>query len=62
MFLFIIGILSYSGSDVIDNGPVMTPYNHAFLIVGGFLCWEEIRFVIFTVDHEVAPLHLHLCI
>ncbi len=22
MFLFIIGILSYSGSDVIDNGPV----------------------------------------
>ncbi len=40
----------------------MTPYNHAFLIVAGFLCWEEIRFVIFTVGHEVAPLHLRLCI
>ncbi len=34
----------------------MTPYTHAFMIVGGFLCWEEIKLVIFTVDHEVAPL------
>ncbi len=34
----------------------MTPYNHAFLIVGGFPCWEEVKFVIFTVDHQVAPL------
>ncbi len=36
----------------------MTPYNHAFLIVGGFPCWEEVKFVIFTVDHQVAPLTL----
>ncbi len=35
----------------------MTPYN-AFLIVGGFPCWEEVKFVIFTVDHQVAPLTL----
>ncbi len=21
----------------------MTPYNHAFLIVGGFPCWEEVK-------------------
>ncbi len=34
----------------------MAPYNHAFLIVGGFPCWEEVKFVIFTVDHQVAPL------
>ncbi len=33
-------------------------YNHAVLIVGGFLCWEEIKCVMFTVDHEVAPLTL----
>ncbi len=36
----------------------MTSYNHAFLIVGGFPCWEEIKLVIFTVDHEVAQLTL----
>ncbi len=36
----------------------MTPYNHAFLIVGGFPCWEEIKLDIFTVDHEVAQLTL----
>ncbi len=36
----------------------MTSYNHAFLIVGGFPCWEEVKFVIFTVDHEVAQLTL----
>ncbi len=36
----------------------MTPYNHAFLIVGGFPCWEEVKFVIFTVDHQVAPQKL----
>ncbi len=36
----------------------MTPYNHAFLIVSSFPCWEEVKFVIFTVDHQVAPLTL----
>ncbi len=36
----------------------MTPYNHAFLIVGGFPCWEEIKLDIFKVDHEVAQLTL----
>ncbi len=36
----------------------MTPYNHAVLIVSSFPCWEEVKFVIFTVDHQVAPLTL----
>ncbi len=36
----------------------MTPYNHAFLNVGGFPYWEEIKLDIFTVDHEVAQLTL----
>jgi len=31
----------------------MTPYNHAFLIVGGFHCWV---FLIFTVDGTINPL------
>jgi len=36
----------------------MMPYNYAFLIVGGFPCLEEVKFVIFTVDNQVAPLTL----
>jgi len=36
----------------------MTPYNHAFLMIGGFPCWKEVKCVIFTVDNHVAPLTL----
>jgi len=27
-------------------------------MIGGFPCWEEVKFVIFTVDNQVAPLTL----
>jgi len=40
------------------DSKAMTPYNHAFLIVGGFPCWQEVKFLIFTVDNHVATLTL----
>ncbi len=49
--------IDFHYNDIFDC-KAMTPYNHAFLIVGGFPCWEEVKFVIFTVDHQVAPLTL----